>query len=142
MIVTYNGAEVTVPISDGSKAHALFDVAMHRLPRDLRGRFALHTDKGARETHGQRATSLYWAIQPFLVFGLLDTVRTMLVDYVAELYADADAAGAETLPQQAKAAFMSAIEPFINIIGARTQPSSAATAPPTRSPPRATATKS
>jgi hypothetical protein len=71
----------------------------------------------ARDTHGQRVTALYWAIQPFLVFGLLDTVRTMLADYVAELYTDADV-GAEALPQQAKAAFTSTIEPFINIIGA------------------------
>ena len=48
VIVAYNGAEVIVPISDGSKVREMIDVAMaaHGLPNDLRGQFALHTDKG------------------------------------------------------------------------------------------------
>ena len=48
VIVAYNGAEVTVPISDGSKVHVMIDVAMaaHGLPKELRGQFALHTEKG------------------------------------------------------------------------------------------------
>lgn len=48
VIVTYSDAEVTVPISDGSKVHVMVDVAMaaHGLPKDLRGQFALYTDTG------------------------------------------------------------------------------------------------
>ena len=45
VIVSYNGAEVTVSVTEGSKIHQMLDVAMAalELPKEQRGEFALYT---------------------------------------------------------------------------------------------------
>jgi hypothetical protein len=48
VVVAYNGAEVTVPLSEGSKVHVMLDIAVaaHGLPKERRGEFALRTPHG------------------------------------------------------------------------------------------------